>query len=378
MLYEDINNLLTYEELVTKASIIAQKHQPSPISLAHHTPIDVLAHLVGLADRPVAVLLDEIDLNTLNQNDVKTELSVVFTTSGTTGTPKVIEKKYSDLTRTIQKNFESKSPPLHWGLLYDPSKMAGLQVVLSAFHRKESLYCPDISKPLSNRIKEFNQRKINALSATPSMWRTLLQIPSFLEMNLKQITLGGEKTDSNLISTLSSKFPGARITQIYATSELGVIFSVKDGKEGFPIEFLEPPSNSEGKLRVEQGLLQVYRGGAWISTGDRVAVEKDRVLFLGRSEDIVNVGGVKVDPSLVRNTILELAEVIDCVVCGISNPILGQILVAEVVKSSGSMINEFAIKDYLGARVRKIEIPAVIRFVDEISMNSNGKRRLST
>ena len=255
--------------------------------------------------------------------------------------------------------------------------MAGLQVILSAFHRKESLYCPEASESLSNRIEGFIQHGVNALSATPSMWRALLQFPSFFDLSLIQITLGGEKSDSGLIRKLKESFPEARITQIYATSELGVIFSVKDGEEGFPIDYLDNFPHNDSQLRIHEGQLQVLRNGLWNPTGDRVEVKNNRVNFLGRTEEIVNVGGVKVDPSLVRNAILELEGILDAVVCGVRNPILGEILVAEVVLSTNSTIDELSIKEYLRFRVRRFEIPALIRIVNQISLNSNGKQRLS-
>ena len=61
---------------------------------------------------------------------------------------------------------------------------------------------------------------------------------------------------------LSKRFPEARITHIYASTEAGVGFAVKDQKAGFPASFLaDPPPriqidvSPEGQLLVkpEQG-----------------------------------------------------------------------------------------------------------------------------
>ena len=82
--------------------------------------------------------------------------------------------------------------------------------------------------------------QVRAVSGTPSYWRRLVTLGSrdaLKEIPLEQITLGGEIADQTLLDTLKLMYPAARIVHIYATSELGRCFSVKDGKAGFPGPF---------------------------------------------------------------------------------------------------------------------------------------------
>jgi len=62
-----------------------------------------------------------------------------------------------------------------------------------------------------------------------------------------------------------------------------------------------------------------------------VEVEGDYYRILGRVTDVINVGGKKVDPAEVKDVILSLDNIRDVVVHGERHPLLGQMVVAEVV-----------------------------------------------
>lgn len=342
------------------------------------SPVEILRHLITLENEDVTLVIGDLELEFPEKYLSRGGLNVVFATSGTTGNPKIISKDLADLVAGIKQKKSNSERSLKWGLLYDPTKMAGLQVMLSAFIRGEALYCPDATQPISERVSYLLERQVNSISATPSMWRALLQVQEFLKLPLIQITLGGERVERALLETLKSVFPNARITQIYASSELGVVFTVQDGLEGFPLRFLNTENEQGCFLKIDKkGRLKVYRNGQWIDTGDRVELSEERVLFTGRSDQIANVGGVKVDPEKVRLAIMELPEVLAAVVSAVSNPILGQVLVAEVTLDKSAEITELDIKTYLKKRIERAEMPAVIRILDQISLNSNGKSRLS-
>ena len=49
---------------------------------------------------------------------------------------------------------------------------------------------------------------------------------------LEQITLGGEASPGDLLEEIQTAFPGAKVSQVYASTEFGSITSVRDGKPG--------------------------------------------------------------------------------------------------------------------------------------------------
>src|SRR5690606_28394717 len=88
------------------------------------------------------------------------------------------------------------------------------------------------------RFNLMLQHSVNAVSATPSLWRQLMMTAQLSTLPLQQITLGGEIADQPLLDTLAALFPTARLLHIYASTEAGVGFAVADKRAGFPASWL--------------------------------------------------------------------------------------------------------------------------------------------
>jgi acyl-CoA synthetase (AMP-forming)/AMP-acid ligase II len=231
------------------------------------------------------------------------------------------------------------------------------------------------------------------LSGTPTFWRALLlALTKETPLPLRQITLGGEAVDQSILDALRAAFPEARIIAIYASTEAGALFAVKDGRTGFPATWLR--EGIEGcELRIVDGVLQVrspramrgYLGDAtkraltddgWLITGDVVEVTGERVEFRGRVDNVINVGGGKVMPEQVEAALLEVPVVREVRVYGIKNPIAGDVLAADVVLAQAVTEAEArkAIFSALSARLEPYKVPRIYRFVDKISVNATGKK----
>ena len=310
-------------------------------------------------------------------------------TSGTTGIPKLINHSFSSLIRSTKLN-AVKGGSLRWALMYEPCSFAGLQVLLQALLGGSCLLTAPIGN-LEKYVKFLVSNKCNAISATPSMWRKLLLLTDLKNLKLKFISLGGEIADSNILKTLSNNFPQARITHIYASTEVGVAFSVKDGKAGFPASYLNKVPNRNIKLKVKQGKLFFKElsesnhissfdtltkdNDSFVDTGDIVSVEGNRVYFLGRQNGSINVGGNKVMPNEIESVIRELPEILDAHAYGKPNPILGTVIVVDVVSNnSGDFdILKKLIHAYCREKLTSFKRPAIIKLVDSITLTSNGK-----
>jgi acyl-CoA synthetase (AMP-forming)/AMP-acid ligase II len=171
--------------------------------------------------------------------------------------------------------------------------------------------------------------------------------------DLEQITLGGEASPGDLLEELRSAFPGARISQVYASTEFGSVASVRDGRPGLDAGTLHGDSNPTSNLRVHDGELWVRAGagmlsyadasepgdtaadGEWRRTGDLVEIVDGRVLFRGRTSEVINVGGVKVHPLPVEERISALDAVAAARVFGRANRLTGAIVAVEVVPQGG-------------------------------------------
>lgn len=302
----------------------------------------------------------------------------VLYTSGTTGEPKAIAHTMSSLTRTV---VAGTGESYVWGLLYDPNRMAGLQVILQGLLSGATVVAPSLDDPLSVRVTEMFAAGVNALSATPSLWRQVLQSPASTGWSLRQITLGGEIADQRVLDALTSAFPSARIVHVFASTETGAAFSVKDGREGFPVTYLTDPPRGI-RLEIRDGVLHVHspdvsaaaRDG-FASTGDIVEVVDDRVLFRGRSSGVVNVGGSNVWPEEVEAILRAHPDVGEAMVTAKPNPMMGNVLVAHValVDSADPAGVSKRLRSWVRERAPRTHVPASVDVVDELEVSATGK-----
>lgn len=331
-------------------------------------------------------------LGAASELSIEHQTQWLLATSGTTGTPKIVAHTIESLTRTTSKGVNSQH--LFWGLLYDPARFAGFQVVLQAILSNAKLIVPSPDQDFEARIEYLVANECNALSATPSLWRKILMAKATKKINFEQITLGGEIADQRILNSLVGQFPNAAITHIFASTEAGVGFSVKDKKAGFPLSWLE--SGARG-VRIKISDLntlclkntyvnQTYLGGSgsiadvqgWIDTGDVVEVQTgiDRVLFKGRLNGTINIGGNKVLPEDVESVILEIPGVFQVAVRAKSSSIAGSLVEALVIpdpKLEDTSCLVKYIKQYCKKALPSFKVPAFIRLVDELPIGTAGK-----
>ncbi|MEX1222001.1 MAG: class I adenylate-forming enzyme family protein [Idiomarina sp.] len=296
----------------------------------------------------------------------------LLATSGTTGTPKLISHSLHSLTAQLQRNL-TKGAELRWGLLYDPARFAGLQVVLQALCGGSALVIPT-GESLTDQLQQLIDAQVNALSATPSLWRKLLMLPGLSDLPLRQITLGGESTDQQTLNALKQHFPRAKIRHIYASTEAGVGFSVADGLAGFPASWL---NNKTRKLSADSTLLlRSSEQDQWLDTGDLIAVTSDRVYFQGRLNGTINVGGNKLQPEFIESFLLQQSGVADAYVYGQPNKMMGNLVAADVVLQSGHTKEAVfkAIREACRNQFTAWQCPALLRQVDDIKTSPAGKK----
>jgi len=323
-------------------------------------------------------------------NDVATRW--LLPTSGTTGTAKIISHDHYSLTRSIARGKPDLVPC--WGLMYEATRFAGLQVVLQSLLGSGTLLIPENRHNLNETVRFFSQSGCNSLSATPTLWRKLLMTPALKELSLHRITLGGEIADQMVLDALHSRFPAARITHIYASTETGVGFSVTDGKAGFPLTWVENGHTPNGVgIKIDDGSLKLSfpwqpnndkenngqlgsREIPFIDTGDAVCIKDDRVLFQGRTNGAINVGGNKVMPEEVEAVLNNHPQVHLVRVIGHKNPFTGMIVTAEVVlKSDVSEPSEMDLIAFCREKLEPWKVPARIRILSDLDVAGSGKIR---
>ena len=299
-------------------------------------------------------------------------------TSGTTGEPKAIVHTTASLTRTI---VAGACDGYVWGQLYDPNRMAGLQVILQALHSGATIVAPDLHANLATRIRELIDSGVNAVSATPSLWRQILQLPDIDSWPVRQITLGGEIADQRILDALTSRFASARVVHVFASTETGAAFSVKDGRAGFPVSYLNDPPR-DIRLEIRADILHVHSPGVsaagpdgFASTGDIVEVIDDRILFRGRASGVVNVGGADVWPETVETILRRHPDVVDAVVGSKPNSMIGNVLIATVTLAPTAEVDGVTkrLRSWVREQAPKSHVPASVTVVDKLEVSATGK-----
>lgn len=318
--------------------------------------------------------------------------AILIATSGTTGTPKLARHTPDALLGRIGPAPAGRAPA-RWLLTYPPTSFAGLQVVLTALASGSTLIAA--SEPTVATLAEAAlTHRATMASGTPTFWRAfLIALGTRTErLDLRHITLGGEAVDQATLDRLGAAFPGAAIRHIYASTEAGALFAVSDGRAGFPARWLDAPVDGV-HLRIRDQALEVKSprrmqgyveepGDAplaedgWLATGDRVERMGDRVVFLGRADSVINVGGLKVSPDEVEARLLEVPGVTDAQVYGVKNPITGQLVAADIVLRAPHEKERVraALEHHARAALDPHKVPRIIRFVDRIAPTDAGKK----
>lgn len=318
------------------------------------------------------------------------EGGITILTSGTTGTPKAVTHTWESLLRPVR--MDSSLQQTVWFLPYPTYLYAGLQVLLQALCNGSTLVIPESLLP-EEVAQTLVETKVTHATGTPTFWKQLLRFAPadvLKQWKPQQITIGGEAVSDDILVGLKNRFPITRISHIYASSELGRLFSVHDGKAGFPNKWLEQSSEEGIELRIREGLLfarsknamQRYEGQeppwdqeGWVATGDLVRIENNRVYFNGRESDIINVGGAKVSPIQVELFLRTIEGVIDVRVYGKDSSMVGQLVCADIVPREGVDTTVLK-KNILHTAREKLEphcIPRIIQFVENIETNEAGK-----
>lgn len=296
-------------------------------------------------------------------------------TSGSTGRPKRVAHTLQSLTTVA-----ADQPPRRWLCPYSPGAYAWWQLVtLSLAHPGQDVVFVEPSQ-LDAWPELALAEDVTAASGTPTFWRQALwrSAETVAKLPLEQITLGGEPVDQTILDRLTTLFPSARVSWIYASSEAGASIAVHDGKAGFPDSWLSRDVPGRPVLTVVDGELLI--DSSWsasgfegpLRTGDRAEIIDGRVHITGRvASDEINVGGSKASASAVRAVLLTHPAVMWAQVRGRRAPIVGNVVAADLVLETA--VSQAELTRWCSERLPDYSVPRRLRVLDEIPIKETLK-----
>jgi len=301
---------------------------------------------------------------------------ITIFTSGTTGQPKKVVHNVQTLTRSVRIGERYNGQV--WAYAYNPTHMAGLQVFFQAFENKNTLVNVfNLSR--SEVYALIAKYSITHISATPTFYRLLLPFDTEYP-SVQRVTLGGEKSDQHLYDSIRKIFPNAKINNVYASTEAGSLFAAKGDAFQIPAAILDKFKVVDDELLIHRSLLgqsdSFKYDGDYYHSGDLIEwVDKEEgtFKFKSRKNELINVGGYKVNPSEVENVINAMNGVRQSLVYGKANSVLGNVLCAEVQIEEDSLLKEIDIRLALKGKLQDFKIPRRIKFVESFTLTRTGK-----
>lgn len=276
------------------------------------------------------------------------DLAVAIATSGSTGAPKLSLLTAASLIASAEATAERLGGPGQWLLALPPHHIAGLQVLLRSIAAGTTPVVIDPSTVTPFALVEATagmsaERRYTSL--VPTMLARLVADPVGLEAlrRFDAILVGGAATPAPLLDHARSE--GVRVVTTYGMSETGggCVYngmplkgvSVRTDAEGALL--LGGPVLAHGYLGLDSDAFVMQDGQRWFRTRDLGTVDGEgRVTVLGRADDVINTGGLKVTPRPVEEAVLaHVPAVTGAVVVGVPDPEWGQAVGLAVVTSPG-------------------------------------------
>jgi len=236
-------------------------------------------------------------------------------------------------------------------------------------------------------------------AAAPGVYRQLLRTPPRKTPSLRHGLSAGEKLPESTRAAWEEA-TGTPIFEAFGMSECSTFVSGSPGRPappgtlGFPQEgrrvavlgeagcmaFGEPGVLSIS--RRDPGLMLFYWGaeaetasrfsGEWFLTGDLVSMAADGALtYLGRADDMMNAGGIRVSPLEVENILNAHPNVAECAAVEVSVKADTTVIAAFYVPAG--QVQQSDLEQHAAEKLARYKCPRIYVDVDALPKGANGK-----
>jgi len=292
--------------------------------------------------------------------------AVIFTTSGSSGTPKGVVHTHDSLraNANIVAHYFGDTSAMHWLACLPPSHVGGFGVISRALHWGCKL----------TAISQFDATHVEGL-ARSGVTHTSLVATALGRINaelFEGILLGGAKPPPTLPPNVTTTY-GLTETMggvVYNRTALADIeISISADQEILvrgPVlmnryyqQQLDHPIDSEG----------------WLHTGDLGSMGPDHKLsVVGRRSELIISGGENIWPEVVEAALVNHPDVSDVCVVGVDDQEWGQKVVAFIVPTNTSTTHSLTEwRDYVAESLPRFMAPRQVVNINSIPRSALGK-----
>jgi acyl-CoA synthetase (AMP-forming)/AMP-acid ligase II len=372
-------------------------------------------HIIVLGDEVpggMHSLADMIDNGTPRDVTVPlgaTDPALLCFTSGTSAAPKAVLRSYA----TITGNARIYSPTIELGssdvvMVAPPfTHVFGLCCVhCTLCHGGTVVLLRQFTPP--SYVEMIDRFKPSVVFTAPAHLAACLKAGLFDDVDLssiREVVIAGSVCPPDVANALEAHLPNGRAGGLFGMTETILITQtpITEGPEvrHYSVGRVTPGiearvtgddgtilgADHEGELQVRgysimSGYLNndeanrlAFTDDGWFRTGDlAVLSQTGDVQITGRLKDIINRGGIKINPTDLENLITAHPNVIQCAIVPMPDDVLGEKSCLFVTLVPGTELDLKAVTDYLVEHdIAKMKWPERLEVIDEMPMTPTKK-----
>lgn len=362
---------------------------PMVKSIESYIKISESEYFIDISDETFKIKKINVQVNhplilSLKKNE---NPGLILFSSGTTGEPKAALHDLTFLLEKFKKSGKRLSTVTF--LLFD--HIGGFNTMM------HSIVNGGMIATLKNRTADevcslIEKYKLQLLPASPTFINLILLNNSYKKYDissLEMITYGTEPMPETTLKTIHNIMPNVKLKQTYGLSEVGIMPTKSENSSSL---WMKLRNDETFQTKIVDDILYIKSKSAmlgylnapspfdsegWFNTKDKVIQKDGYVKILGRTTDLINVGGQKVYPVEVESVLLEAEGVLDVRVYGVDNPIMGKVLESEIQVNDENNNRDFIkkLRNFSKEKLESYKIPVKFILTTENLYGSRFKKK---
>jgi non-ribosomal peptide synthetase component E (peptide arylation enzyme) len=338
------------------------------------------------------------------------EVGFLVSTTGTTGTPKIVEHRIA-----AREIWTAKAHIRNWELDHEDVVLAFAPLAGAAGGTPAYVTAPVAGAKIilehpyvvEEVVQCIEREKVTVLALVPTQLSRLLQLPlgKYDLSSLRFLKTSGGYLSPAMALEAEERF-GCPILGTFGTQDTGSVSGVPLSasqevryatvgrvhpgveirildEEGKAVEngaagtlYFRGPGNSIGYYRdIEKTLAEAFDKEGWATTGDLVTLTEDGWLkIMGRKKDIIIRGGQNIYPREIEDNLIAHPQVIEAAVVAMPDPEMGERACAFVTLKNGETFRFADMVAYLKTKkIAMFKIPERLEIIEAMPLAGGSK-----